>query len=135
MTTIAFDGETLASDSQSITQFVDPLPTQKIFRRKGRLFAVAGDYAQSLVVIDWLCDGEKPSFNRNEFMVAEVIGKKMEVYDGEFYPYPAIPPFAFGSGGVFAMAAMLAGAKAKRAVEIACQLDESSGGKIRTFKV
>lgn len=135
MTTIACDGETLASDSQSITQFVEQHPTQKIFRKGGRLFALAGDYAQCLAVIDWLCGEEKPSFGKNEFVVAVVSAKKADVYDGEFYPYPAIPPFAFGSGGVFAMAAMMGGAKAKKAVEIACQLDENSGGKIRTFKV
>jgi ATP-dependent protease HslVU (ClpYQ) peptidase subunit len=44
-------------------------------------------------------------------------------------------PFAFGSGSHFAMAAMMAGASAEKAVEIASRLDPHSGGKITAFSV
>ena len=135
MTTIAFDGEVIASDSQSSTDFVDQNSAKKLFRKKGKVFGVAGDYAQCLAVIDWLMGEKKPTFNDDCFTVVVIEDGQAQIYCNEFYPYPAQPPFAFGSGGVFAMAAMLAGADAKRAVEIACQLDENSGGKVRQLTV
>lgn len=43
--------------------------------------------------------------------------------------------FALGSGGNFALGAVLAGKTAKEAVEIAKKLDINSGGKIKTVKI
>jgi ATP-dependent protease HslVU (ClpYQ) peptidase subunit len=40
-----------------------------------------------------------------------------------------------GSGGSFAVAAYLAGADAKKAVEIACQIDNLSGGRVIVHKL
>lgn len=44
-------------------------------------------------------------------------------------------PSAIGSGGDFAMAAMMGGADAREAVKIASKLDPYTGGKIRVIKV
>tara|TARA_R110000823_G_scaffold128457_2_gene256163 strand:- start:1046 stop:1201 length:156 start_codon:yes stop_codon:yes gene_type:complete len=44
-------------------------------------------------------------------------------------------PCAIGSGAAIAMAAMLCGKDAKGAIEIAKQLDENTGGKVRTAKI
>jgi hypothetical protein len=40
-----------------------------------------------------------------------------------------------GSGGTIAMGAFLAGADPKRAVEIACMVDNLSGGKVYVHKL
>lgn len=40
-----------------------------------------------------------------------------------------------GSGGAFARAAFLAGADAKKAVEIACKIDANSGGTVYVHKL
>jgi ATP-dependent protease HslVU (ClpYQ) peptidase subunit len=40
-----------------------------------------------------------------------------------------------GSGGSLALAAFLAGADAKKAVEIACTIDNLSGGKVYVHRL
>lgn len=40
-----------------------------------------------------------------------------------------------GSGGSYAVAAFMAGAKPEKAVQIACQIDANSGGKIITHRL
>lgn len=52
-----------------------------------------------------------------------------------WYPAKQLPKFAAGSGAKAAMGAMLAGATAKKAVEIAIVLDPNSGPPVRTLKI
>lgn len=46
-----------------------------------------------------------------------------------------MPPFALGIGSDYAMGAILAGASAERAVEIACELDTHCGGEIVVMEI
>lgn len=52
-----------------------------------------------------------------------------------WYPAKDMPRFAAGTGAKAAMGAMLAGATARKAVEIAIVLDPSSGPPVRTLKI
>ncbi len=137
MTTIAWDGESLACDSMAITGgVIDQYPTKKIFKKRDVYYLLAGDYAQSLAVMDWLVDGkEKPEFPKPDYEVIAIQGSGGKCYSGELYPYSIKPPFAVGSGSEFAYGAMLSGKTAKEAVETAIKLDPNSGGKVRTYKI
>lgn len=55
--------------------------------------------------------------------------------DGVLWTCERIVPFAMGSGAVYALGAMDAGASAKEAVKIASDRDIYTGGKIRTYRI
>ena len=135
MTTIAWDGKTLASDTRSMSDdVIDQAETHKIFKKKGKLYGLAGDYAQALAVMHWLQGGEKPEFEDSDFDVLVIDKGKAVIYGDQLYPYEAKAPLAIGSGGGYAIAAMLSGADSRKAVKVAALLDPNTGGRIKTFK-
>lgn len=135
MTTIAWDGETLSADTQSITGYaIDQAPTQKIFKKSGKYFAIAGDYAQGLAIMDWILGGDRPELQKPEYEVMVIDGGEAMVYADQLLPYSVLPPIAFGTGRDFALGAMLSGKTAAQAVEIASRLDPNTGGKVKSFK-
>lgn len=129
MTTIAWDGTTLAGDSLGDRGGLKFTVQEKVFRLPGvGLFGASGNWTDVLAVRDWLAGGDKPS-SLDEFSGIlihfdgrqELIAKNMLRH-----PVPMIP-FALGSGRDFAIAAMLCGKNARQAVELACGLDTYSG--------
>lgn len=68
-----------------------------------------------------------------EALVIDLNTGKCYMYENRLYPYEVHPPFAIGSGFKYAMGALLAGATATQAVEIAIRLDKNSGGPIQTI--
>jgi len=138
MTTIAFDGETLAADSREFNSesgiYVDNCT--KITRWKNVYFASAGSSSAGLLFERWFKDQtkEKPSLN-SDFETFVVRNGKCFYYDDNYISSEQKPPYAIGSGGALAMAAMYAGCDAKKAVQIAMKLDPYTGGKVKTMKV
>jgi len=135
VTTIAWDGKNLACDSRSLTNdTIDQCETQKIFKKSGVYYCLAGEYAQALAVMDYLVTKKnEPVFPKPEYQVL-VISDTAQIFDGELHPSPVEPPYAMGTGAQFAYGAILSGKTAKEAVEVAIKLDPYSGGKIRTHK-
>lgn len=145
MTTIAFDGKTLASDGQVSGGYISSYKYKKIFSKNGWLIGAAGRLSECAMFIEWFekwlhaqegreqgikVDPVEP-FDREEF-TALVISPEREcmVFESGRDMFEVEAPFAIGSGSPFAIAAMKAGADAKKAVEVAIELDPYSGGEV-----
>lgn len=134
MTTIAWDGKTLAADTQWTCAYVQQHSTPKIHTANGIAWGAAGDAGSALLFDEWMRDGrpddKKPYFDKDLFVAIVVENGKAFRYEYALIPIPAGRPAATGSGGEIAMGAMMAGATAQRAVEIAIALDMGCGGEI-----
>ncbi len=135
MTTIAWDGLTLAADSL-VTAGKDRWGShRKLIKHKGRLIAFTGSIAGGLVLIEWFCEGAEPQeFPR---LKSDEHAQLIVVADGKAWHYESrhIPsmcgvPSAWGTGREYALGAMAAGADARQAVRIAARFDALTGGRI-----
>lgn len=135
MTTIATDGESMFSDSQQTGSYIDRVVVVKVYKVKGSLWGFCGSIAQGLVFLKWLDGGDKPTdLDAFEALQVDDEGKVFN-WQRRLQPVEVGTPAAIGSGGEYAMGAMMAGASPRKAVEIACELDTRSGGKIRGFRL
>jgi 20S proteasome alpha/beta subunit len=136
MTTIATDGLTLAADTQQNGQYIDRVSARKLYRlQDGSLAGGAGLVASVRKIIRYLdgLDGlEKhaPDIDDDTCVLLLAPDGRVYYYDRRLEPVEIGAPAAIGSGAPFAMGAMLAGAAAPRAVEIAIELDTDSGGVV-----
>lgn len=138
MTTVAWDGQQLASDSR-ITRggAVMPVQPRKVFRIRGHLIASAGYLDDCDRWTEWFvrgCRGRRPNMRNVRALVIDHRGRAF-VHDTAPEPSRAGPGIAIGSGGKFAMCAMRAGVNARRAVEIAAQFDPHTGGRVQCLKL
>lgn len=144
MTVVAWDGRTLAADTQAgIGDLVSY--SQKLFRVGKRIVGVAGSYADALEFIAWLESGLGPGAFPPSLrpetcpavaLVIEPDGSAFR-YENTPYPVPVIVRkfIAIGSGRDFAMAAMQLGYDARIAVATACDLSVSCGGDIESLSL
>lgn len=133
MTTIAWDGKTLAGDRQH-SMFNDCAP--KVFRlENGGLFGACGEAQDSVAVREWLEGGEKPKVGDGFHAILIKNGDLYVIENKLVLMKPTRRFFAVGSGRDFAMAAMLLGKTAKEAIAIAAQLDVDTGEKIDVLKL
>lgn len=136
MTTIATDGKTIAGDSQMQTDFVCQGGSKKLFTLKdGSIVGFCGQSQFWLPLVEWLNGGDRPELKDAEFgaIILTPEGRIFHLDDG-FYKTECPPPYAMGSGGGFAMGAMLAGKTPEEAVKIAAKLDVYTGGKITVMR-
>jgi 20S proteasome alpha/beta subunit len=136
MTTIAFDGKTLAADGRMADAAIIDDSFVKIFRVKGTMVGISGEASKALSLKDWLSasKGEMPDADGTELLVIQPDGSAYYI-EGGGHPVPACIPCAIGSGRDFALAAMDAGADAEAAVRAAMKRDPYTGGQIRTLKL
>jgi len=141
MTTIAYDGITLASDSQATSSHIHTGDFQKIFKIKFEsgacvLVAGCGDAFAISAFIAWvedgMCEDEYPP-NMDAFTGLVVSDSGAYLFCDRPHPIPVHAPFGMGSGGDFAIGAMAAGKSARDAVKVAITVDPYSGGKIKTL--
>lgn len=135
MTTIAFDGKILAADSRMIGSHIVQTRYTKLFRHKGIIWGFCGDTQYAPIFERWVKAGmrhdAKPKIREDsEFAVLLIKKGRAYYYTDEFEATPAGVPAAIGSGGDYAIAAMLGGANARRSVQIASRLDPNTGGHI-----
>ena len=138
MTTIAFDGKTLAADGRAIGDFIHQSEPRKIFRVGPGLYAAgAGRWADIHHWVYWLRGGlkdDRPIFD--DYFSGMLVGRGLSFkFERKLIPVPLIAPHAIGSGCQFAMAVMVAGMSAVKAVEIAKKLDEDTGGKVQSVQI
>lgn len=147
MTTIAWDGKSMAADSMLVGSFGLVSRTQHKIRR-GRDYIVgwAGNYAQ---YDKWWAEAELLSFSEvfkrgyPEWKDGENDPAIMIIYDGLIYLHTqglfylhegtmdeVLPCWAIGTGRDFALGAMASGKSAFGAVLIASNFDQSTGGNI-----
>lgn len=138
MTTIAIDKSHIAWDSR-ITQgneIVD-YPAEKVWIVGKKIMAFAGDFALLDDVIEWHSKGARAKYAKENFIglweLLVIDAKGAHIYSDQVPHRSRITaPFAMGSGANFARGALLAGASAYKAVQIACKCDAMSGGEINS---
>lgn len=139
MTTLAWDGKTLAADSRATSSGM-PYKAVKIFMlADGSLFAGSGEYGQVHAVKAWLenadADTQKPKTDDFAGFFVTAAGEVFRLEES-LIRLPVYEPFhAMGSGRDFAMAAMHCGKSAREAVEIAALYDVFTGGDVMAFDI
>lgn len=138
MTVIAWDGKTLAADSQSSFGNLPTYGEQKIFRitNNGRtiLFGATGRGADCVTVRRWLEGSrDKPDQVKDTFCAMAITEDRRiwQMMDDFVWAHVNKKFYACGSGVDYALGAMAHGATAEQAVRIACSLDVYCGGEIR----
>lgn len=138
MTVICWDGKSLAADKQTNDNGLR-LKTTKVHRVGDCLVGGCGDTVRVREMVEWLANGRKkdelPAFQRDAstcvtLMVIEKSGKILHFWNSHV---PAVIEDAFsaiGSGRDYALAAMLLGCDARRAVEIACHFETGCGNGV-----
>lgn len=145
MTTIAYDGYDLAADSQVTSGNEKVTGVQKIheIQIKGKTYwiGLSGTTKYFKDVIAWTrrgCTKPEPKVNGEvDGMLISYEGCVMIlVDDGENISWDEWhKPVAIGSGGQFAIGAMLAGKSAKQAVNIAAKVDTLTGGPVNVINI
>lgn len=139
MTTIAFDGKTLAVDSLMTQNNMRSGTTKKLWKlTDGRYVAMCGHIVVMHLIVAWL-NGKtnKPVLEEDDEISGIVVWKKkgQKVRAIEFGTslrfMPVSVPYADGSGTSYAMTAMVCGCGAIEAVKVACKLDTKSQGPVR----
>lgn len=144
MTTIAWDGETMAADSYSSGH---KNPVTKLHRLPdGSVIGGAGyleDILSAIQYFNIVCmggaltkDTPKPKL-RDDFgtLLRAFSDGTAELYHSQLVPIPVGRSYhAIGSGSDYAMAAMYLEEAAKEAVEVAAVFDLNTGGYIQTMR-
>ena len=144
MTVVAYDGKTLATDTQ-MTYGSLLTTTSKLRADASCYYASCGDPAAAEALIEWLTSGGPfpriPSMPDGEpACVLWCVPRNGEV---PFYISSALPQevpltapyWAGGTGAGVALGAMFVGADAIKAVEAACKHDTQCGGDIEAVTV
>ena len=143
MTTIAWDGKTLAVDSMVTSgSTVTSTTEKKLFLDIGRFKAIAvtGTIVQLLPLIEWIKNGENgdcPKMDDTDSVMGVTEDGNILTF---WHGYSKTGQqsdgcVSGGNGWEIAMGAMDAGADAVRAVEIACERNVYTGGKVRSYTV
>lgn len=138
MTTIAWDGKTLAADTLATANGLRDHKTTKAFRHKGVLIAACGSSALCGKFREWVIagmNGESP-FEGAEDGTGFVVSEGAAVCFGTSGCWSVSEPFyTLGSGYPIALGALAMGATAKQAVEIAARFDTTTGGEITALSL
>jgi ATP-dependent protease HslVU (ClpYQ) peptidase subunit len=136
-TTIAYDGLSIAADSQA-TAGTRKHATQKLIRCGNAFVACAGACDQGELFKAWYQSGADPDKypkKLDDFVGIVVTQLGAFIYWDKPVAVPISAPYAIGSGAKAAEGAMRAGASAHKAVEIASLIDLYTGGQIDCHSV
>ncbi len=139
MTTIAFDGSSIAYDSY-VTQagvIVDNTGC-KHWKIKGADFFFAGTVQDYEHLVSWFFDRSYEPAEDTDCSAIVVLGDtvfEVASQTDTFMINQEHKPMALGTGGCFALGAMDAGCSAKEAVKIACSRDVFSGGRVKEYRL
>lgn len=145
MTTIASNLETMASDSKVTLGYGISYRTAKIARTKNQIIGACGDSGDCTRMLEWAerdFKGPRPKWAtkaEDEQAVWALVLRKDGLYfiaqEDDAPEKMEEPFFAIGSGGKAARVAMILGKTPEEAVELACQVDEDSGGPVQVLKL
>lgn len=139
MTTIAFDGKTLATDSRTCTgsDTIVGERTKKLFKVGGWWLAFSGNSQNCAAALQWFKAGmpeDKPKLENN-FSVLTWNGHRLIRYECGLVPMPQnVKIAASGSGIDIALGAMAAGATAAEAVRIASRFDPFTNNRVQASR-
>lgn len=142
MTTIAWDGATLAADKMSTSVNLATVTT-KLWRHENMVFAGCGNTARLREMYEWVRNGrvtaDLPAFQHDDDKSVHVLlieDGKPYLYEESHVPIAIeMPFFALGTGRDYAMAAMHLGKTAREAVEVACLFDPNSGNGVDVLEI
>lgn len=140
MTTIAWDGMTLAADRQA-TVGNAVFMVNKLHRHDGWILAYFGDADAGEEVLTWFRAGAKPEDFPENQRKDDRFSPLLAIRRGEIIVFERTPQavryppqrFAMGSGRDFALAAMHCGRTAAEAVEVAALFDPGTGFGVDTM--
>lgn len=145
MTTIAIDDQGfIAADGMRLWGGeIRGLDHPKIIVRVGNIYAFTGLAPMMDVMIEWHINGaaakDVPKVDGDDGWTLVVIdndrGEVAKFTSGCPYIERFKAPIAFGAGADIAYGAMLAGASARRAIEIVSQVTYHTGGTITEFEI
>jgi ATP-dependent protease HslVU (ClpYQ) peptidase subunit len=135
MTTVAWDGKTLAADSQSTTGTVRGTAAKIAKSKDGFLVAGSGEHSVVKMWINWVLAGMPPDQQPTSAAESSILVVDPRGRATVFYDIPVAQPlprkqWALGSGSDIALGAMAMGADARTAVKVAARFDVYTGGKI-----
>ncbi|HAB2606759.1 TPA_asm: hypothetical protein GJE84_22610 [Salmonella enterica subsp. enterica serovar Enteritidis] len=143
MTTIAFDGETMACDTCVTGNFKYYTDT-KIYENDHFVMGVSGDAGVGRLLV---ADAEilVPKYYDFDFSALVFVKEDNRIFRVEFFkswdtPLSSVIPIAgnaaaVGSGAPYALTAMFMGATATAAVEIAKRFDPNTDGGVITHRL
>lgn len=133
MTTIAWDGTTLAADRQS-TWGGTPIVTRKVFKLQAPdgsfiLYGGSGNSIQLGAFHRWVTglSRDMPFINDCQFMMIDPQCRVWIAQNNMDWHRIRVPRWAMGSGADYALGAMEHGATANEAVRVASRLDTGTG--------
>lgn len=134
MTTILADAKkgVMVCDSKA-TFNGEWFPVKKVFEHGGELFGFAGTQSEGIRWLDWYSNGQRGKMPSISNVLIIILSKDegVRLVEGSGTLFSVERHFyAIGSGSTAAMGAYMAGADAKKAVEIACRIDAGSGGDV-----
>lgn len=138
MTTIAWDGVSLAADKMSNSQGTISTVT-KIWRISNHLIGGSGNFSSIMSLRNWFSNGcikdEWPECQKDKDRCSTLLvitpDGKIQLYDHDPYPCEIEDVFhAIGGGRDFAMGAMEMGASAHQAVMAASRWDTGTGNGV-----
>lgn len=143
MTTIVWDGVSMAADRMSVSGCTGNSRITKIRKIRGFLVGFSGSAYIGLSLLDWFGSGaDKESYPGNDegedsgSLLVITPDRKIIVYEGRGVPIEFNHSMhAIGSGSEFALGALAMGATAERAVEVASMLDVYSGGGVDVLRL
>jgi len=139
MTTIAWDGVTLAADTLITENGLRVGKTQKVWRVNGVLFGVSGGAEHLAEFRSWVAAGmagDRPAMKTGDNCAQAVVihdGRVLSLMSGG-WDVMTSPFYAIGTGSPVAMGAMALGHTAEEAVRAAIALDVYSGGDVTALR-
>lgn len=136
MTTVCWDGETLAADRQCCASY--KTRARKLWRLPdGRLFGGAGVFEQVIAVRQWLEEGGAKPDGLLDFtgILVEPSGAVYRLEEKLMRDRIFERCHAVGSGAPFAITAMHLGKTARESVLIAARFDPRTGGGVDFLKL
>lgn len=129
MTTVAWDGKTLAADRKISSQGAVWRAAPKLREIPGGYIACAGNIEQIARFLKWVHGGKKGKVpDLDDFGAIAVVHGHVTVWEnGSEIPCVASERIAIGSGWAWATAAMDHGKTAVEAIEYAATRDNSTG--------
>ena len=144
MTTIAWDGKTLAADRRQTLGSNEPQTTTKIAAYGDYFMGASGGTAAAKAMLDWAIRGcragEFPTGQSGDDWARTVVintkTRNVHIYERVSIPIQISTRFyATGSGCEYALGAMAAGADARQAVLIAARFDMYTGDGVDSFSL
>lgn len=138
MTTIAWDGKTLAADTQATSNGLRDNHAVKAWRHGRILIACCGLAALAQRFRSWVLDGmdgESPYDGAEDGNGLVITADHVLCY-GTSGVWPVSQPFyTLGTGYQLAMGALAMGASAEEAVRVAAQFDTMTGGAVTVLSL